>query len=113
MKRGLALALAAVLAVGFCSTLLTGCKGGDSEEDKAAFESYRTQAVDYVKGYNGKVSDKTQKPIAQKAVTEIAKISYDGKKTLSENKGTVNERLQTFRTDYAKTLETEYVADAN
>lgn len=113
MKRGLALALASVFAVGACSLLLAACKDVGNEEDKAAFESYRTQAVDYVKGYNGTASDKTQKPIAQKAVTEIAKISYDGKKTLSENKGAVNKRLQTFRTDYAKTLETEYVADAN
>ena len=117
MKGRFLTGLASALSVVLLSLTLTSCGNGGrvNKEDEAAFESYKTQIVNYVKAYNGRISNKTQKPIAQKAVIEIASVTYNGRKTLAENKGVINSRLRSFRGDYAKTLETEYdeAADLN
>ena len=114
MKRLMALVLASVLMLGVSFTVLSACGGnGADPADVAAFEEYRTELAPYVRNYNGVGTSAEQKKLAQQAVNDIAKTEYDSAKDLSENKGVVNAKLQSFREDLAKTLETPYEEDAD
>ena len=118
MKKVTALALASVMALGACSAFLAACKPKDEpppvdETAQEEFEAYRTQLAVYARGYNGAGKSDEQKQLAQKAVNDIAKTEYDASKSLAENKGAVNEKVQAFRESIAQTLETPYAADAD
>ncbi len=118
MKKVTALALASVMALGACSAFLAACKPKDEpppvdETAQEEFEAYRTQLAVYARGYNGAGKSDEQKQLAQKAVNDIAKTEYDASKSLAENKGAVNEKVQAFRASIAQTLETPYAADAD
>lgn len=114
MKRLMALVIACVLTLGVSFTVLSACGGNNADPaDVAAFEEYRTELAAYARNYNGVGTSTEQKKLAQKAVNDIAKTEYDASKELAENKGIVNAKLQSFRSEFAKTLDTPYNANAD
>lgn len=98
-KKIAAFAIAAVIAVGACSTLLAACGSGDGEK----LDSYVQSTTEYMNQFTGKGNSSAQKLAAMNYVSEVGNA-----KTLKD----AQSKFETARTEIAKGFVPKYDSEA-